>query len=180
MKTSQNEFMEGVRDCLPIMFAVSFFGMLFGATGVSNGLTFNQTMLSSATVFAGASQFVFLDLYNQQVPVWSVLLAVFALNFRHFLYSASVGRYLGAFSEWTKYLGFFVLTDPSFAAAEHRADKQGLSLSYYFGYAAPLYPIWLVATLLGALAGNLIDNPKHAIGGASNGVLRRWAVHHEV
>ena len=63
-QTAKSEFFEGVRDCLPIMFAVSFFGMLFGATAVNNGLSFWQTMGSSASVFAGASQFVFLDLYK--------------------------------------------------------------------------------------------------------------------
>ena len=83
------EFWQGLRDGLPVMLAVTFFGALFGATGVSNGLTFWQTVGASASAFAGASQFVFLDLYNQQVPVWSVLLAVFAVNFRHVLYSAS-------------------------------------------------------------------------------------------
>jgi len=90
-QSHRSEFLEGLRDCLPIMFAVAFFGMLFGATAVNNGLTLWQTVGSSAAVFAGASQFVFLELFNQKVPVWSVLLAVFAVNFRHVLYSASIG-----------------------------------------------------------------------------------------
>lgn len=106
-QTALSEFFEGFRDCLPIMLAVGFFGMLFGATAVNNGLSFWQTIGSSAAVFAGASQFVFLELYNQQVPVWSVLLAVFAVNFRHVLYSASIGRFLGSFTVLQKYVGFF-------------------------------------------------------------------------
>ncbi|MEM7215523.1 MAG: AzlC family ABC transporter permease [Pseudomonadota bacterium] len=157
---SDSQFFEGLKDCLPIMFAVSFFGMLFGATGVSNGLTLGQTLLSSASVFAGASQFVFLDLYNQQVPVWSVLLAVFAVNFRHVLYSASIGRFMGAFSTLAKYFGFFLLSDPSFAAGERRAETRTLAPSYYFGFAASLYPVWLLSTLVGGLSGNLIAEPE--------------------
>jgi len=142
------------------MFAVAFFGMLFGATGVTNGLTFWQTLGSSASVFAGASQFVFLELFNQKVPVWSILLAVFAVNFRHVLYSASIGRYMQYFSGLQKYAAFFFLSDPAFGTGEARAESQGLRPAYYFGFAASLYPVWLIATASGALMGDLISNPR--------------------
>ncbi len=157
--SAKAEFFEGVRDVLPIMVAVAFFALLFGATGVSNGLTFWQTFSSSMFAFAGASQFVFLDLFNQQVPVWSVLLAVFAVNFRHVLYSAAIARYLGAFPALAKYAGFFVLSDPTFATCEQRAQTRVLTPAYYYGYGGSLYPVWLVFTALGGLVGNFIENP---------------------
>jgi len=118
---NESQFWAGAKDCLPIMFAVCFFAMLFGATGVNNG-----------------------------APVWSILLAVFAINFRHVLYSASLGRYMGSFSFTQKYSAFFLLCDPLFGAGEIRAQKQALKPSYYFGYGIPLYIIWLVFTALGA------------------------------
>lgn len=158
--SSKSDFFQGMRDCLPIMLAVAFFAMLFGATGVNNGLTFWQTLASSASVFAGASQFVFLELYNQQVPVWVVLLTVFAVNFRHFLYSASISRHIRHFTWLQKYPGFFFLSDPAFAASEQRAEQQGLSPAYYFGYSASLYPVWIGMTALGAYMGNFITNPN--------------------
>lgn len=157
---NESQFFAGFKDSLPILFAVCFFAMLFGATGVNNGLTFGETVLSSASVFAGASQFVFLDLYGQQAPVWSVLLAVFAINFRHVLYSASLGRYMGNFSLPQKYFAFFFLCDPLFGAGEIRASKQPLTASYYFGYGIPLYFIWIGFTALGASFGKLITNPE--------------------
>ena len=137
-----------------------FFAILFGATGVNNGLAFGETVLSSASVFAGASQFVFLDLYGQQAPVWSILLAVFAINFRHVLYSASIGRYMGEFTFFQKYSGFFFLCDPLFGAGEIRAQNQKLTSAYYFGYAVPLYLIWIGFTALGAGFGKLITDPQ--------------------
>lgn len=152
--------MEGLKDATPITLAVSFFGMLFGATAVNNGLALGETMLSTATVFAGASQFVFLDLYGQQAPVWSVLLAVFAVNFRHVLYSASIGRFLGSFNPLQKTAAFFLLSDPTFGAAEKRAESQQLTPAYYFGFGLPLYLVWLLSTLIGGLFGELINNPR--------------------
>ncbi|MEO0329900.1 MAG: AzlC family ABC transporter permease [Pseudomonadota bacterium] len=159
-KAIADEFLEGFRHALPITLVVWFFGMLFGATGVSNGLTFFETLLSSMVVFAGASQFVFLDLYGQQVPVWSVLLAVFAVNFRHLLYSASLGRHMGEFGFVKKYLGFFLLADPVFGAGELRALQGKLRPSYYFGYALPFYPIWIASTAVGGWFGKFIENPQ--------------------
>ena len=158
--SAKSDFWQGLRDCLPIMFAVAFFGLLFGATSVNNGLTFWQTIGSSAAVFAGASQFVFLDLYNQQAPVWLVLLTVFAVNFRHVLYSASIGRYMQSFSPFQKYFSFFFLSDPAFAAGEKRAGEGRLTIGYFLGFAASIYPLWLISTAVGAWAGNLITNPR--------------------
>ena len=159
VRFNSSDFVQGWRECLPILLAVCAFAMLFGATGVNNGLTANETLLSSAVVFAGASQFVFLELYGLKAPVWSVLVAVFAVNFRHVLYSASVGRYMGGFSAISRYVSFFFLADPVFGAAEQRAQKPGLTPSFYFGYAIPLYCCWLVFTLIGILFGALIDDP---------------------
>lgn len=158
--SNRSELTDGIRDVLPISLAVVFFAMLFGATGVSNGLTLPQTVLSSASVFAGASQFVFLDLYGQKAPVWSILLAVFAINFRHVLYSASIGRFLGTFSPMKKTVAFFLLCDPLFGAGEVRAEKHGLRPAYYFGFGGVLYVVWIGFTFVGGLFGKLIEDPE--------------------
>lgn len=157
---SRQEILDGLRDATPVMLAVCFFGMLFGTTAVNNGLTLGQAMLSSTLVFAGASQLVFLELYSLKVPVWSILLAVFAINFRHVLYSASIGRYMGRFSIFQRYSAFFLLCDPLFGAGELRASKRPLTPAYYFGYGLLLYGIWLLFTLVGGLFGALITDPK--------------------
>lgn len=160
MDNSKSEFFEGARQALPIMLAVCFFSMLFGATAVNNGLTVLETMMSSALVFAGASQFVFLELYGQQAPVWSILLSIFAINFRHVLYSASIGRYMSHFSVPEKYSSFFLLTDPLFGAGEARAEKHKLTPAFFYGYGLLLYVMWLIFTFIGAWFGAFITNPE--------------------
>ena len=46
----------------------------------------------SATVFGGASQMVGIELFGQKIAPWLIVLSIFAVNFRHVLYSAAVGR----------------------------------------------------------------------------------------
>ncbi len=114
-------------------------------------------------MFAGASQFVFIEVNAQAVPAWMVVLAVFAINFRHILYSASIGRRIAAMTFLQKAAAFFLLTDIQFAGAEARAarDPQGrISAAYYFGMGIPLYVMWVVTAVLGALFGKLIEHPE--------------------
>lgn len=146
-------------DALPILVAVIPFGALFGAVAVKSGLDVPTAVFASAAIYAGASQFVMLDLLGQQVPVWSIILAVFAVNFRHVLYSASLSQHLTHFNPLQKALSFFFLVDPQFATGEVRAEKGKLTPAYYFAYAAPLYGTWLLVSWLGALFGGLIEDP---------------------
>ncbi|MER0239475.1 AzlC family ABC transporter permease [Fulvimarina sp. MAC8] len=147
------------RDVLPIILAIVPFGMVYGTVAAGEGLTLLQTLGFSASVYAGASQLAALQLIGIGAPVWSVLLAVFALNFRHVLYSASVGRHIRHFSRPAKALAFFLLVDPTFGAAEAKAARGELTTRYYFVYALSLYLFWLLSSGLGAIFGSLIEDP---------------------
>lgn len=160
MSPSRTDFFQGVRASLPILAAAAPFGMLFGALAVDNGLTVGEAVLMSATVFAGASQMVGLELFSAHIAPWIIVLSVFAVNFRHVLYSAALGRRLGLMPGWQKAVAFFFLTDPQYAAAEARADSRTpVTLVWYMGMAAPIYLLWVLEAWIGALFGSLITDP---------------------
>ena len=148
-----------VRALAPVFLAVLPFGLVYGAVAVQEGLTVLQALGFSATIFAGASQLAALQLMGIGAPIWSVLITVFALNFRHVLYSASLSRHLGAFSRSQKALAFFLLVDPLFGAAEARAATQRLTPAFYLTYGVLMYVGWQLATLAGASFGELIEDP---------------------
>ena len=156
----ENEILEGIREVIPVTFAVAVFGLLFGATAVNSNFSLPESAFASALILAGASQFVLLELYNLGSPVWSILAAVFAVNFRHVLYSASLGRHLKAFSGKVKYLSFFLLSDPVFGASIQRVQTRRLTPAFYFGYAILPYCAWISSTIVGAYFGALITDPK--------------------
>jgi predicted branched-subunit amino acid permease len=87
---------------------------------------------------------------------------VLAVNLRHVLYSAAIGRKLAHWPAPKRHFGFFFLTDPTYALAELRGEER-LSAGYYFGMCLPLYVNWVACTAVGALFGNLIARPQ-AIG----------------
>lgn len=154
------EISDGMRAALPVIAAAMPFGAVYGAAAVSKGLTLFETVFMTGTVFAGASQMVALDLLATPLPFWTIVLSVFAVNFRHILYSASLGRKMHMFSPLQKALAFLVLIDPQWAACEKRALSRPVTPSFYFGMAWPLYVGWIVATIIGAAFGKLIKNPE--------------------
>ncbi|GIL01044.1 MAG: branched-chain amino acid ABC transporter permease [Alphaproteobacteria bacterium] len=159
-----SEFRDGARTALPIVISFIPFGLLFGALGVDNGLTSFDVVLASATIFAGASQMVGIELYGQKVAPWLIVLSIFAVNFRHVLYSAAIGRRMRRFSAGQKALAFFFLTDPQFAESEkHVGAGKALTLRWYMGLGLTNYLCWIGLCWLGALFGRLIPDP-HAFG----------------
>ncbi|MGH1416693.1 MAG: AzlC family ABC transporter permease [Pelagimonas sp.] len=155
----RDDIRAGLRDVMPVLGAVLPFAAVFGTVAVDSGLSPSEVMFASASIYAAASQYVMIDLMGQAVPIWSIVLAVFALNFRHVLYSASLGRHMGAFSFWQKALAFALLVDPQFAASEARAGRRGLRPAYYFAYASAIYSVWILSNLVGVLFGSLLENP---------------------
>jgi len=157
--TTKSEFMDGLRECLPVLGAVVPFGAVFGAIAVDKGLQPAEIILMSALVYAGASQYVAMELWATPFPYVTMIVSVFAVNFRHILYSASIGRKLHRFSPLQKSIAFFGLVDPQWAVAEKRAASRDLTVAFYAGMAVPLYCVWVVSTAFGVMFGRLIENP---------------------
>ncbi len=160
---SDTTFRSGLKRGLPVALAVLPFGALFGAVAIDNGMTIFEATLMSGVIYAGASQLVGIELFNQNLPAWLVVLSIFAVNFRHVLYSAAMVRIVPEWSFAKKAFGFFFMVDPQFAEAVRLKETQG-SVSYacYMGYATVVYVLWMISTVLGASLGNLIGDPKAA------------------
>jgi 4-azaleucine resistance transporter AzlC len=154
--------MAGFRDILPVMVATTPFGMVFGALATKQGFSLFESLLMSGSVYGGSSQFVVLQMWTDPLPFWTILMSALAVNLRHVLYSASIGRTMADWSAAERYAGLAFLTDPTFALAESQGGAR-LSAAYYFGLSLPLYANWMIATLVGAILGNFIRRPE-AIG----------------
>lgn len=159
-RSNRAEVLAALRALAPILLAVLPFGMVYGAVAIGSGISLAAAMGLTASVYAGASQLAALQLLGVGAPLWSVLLTVAALNFRHVLYSAAIARHLKRFSGLEKALAFFFLVDPMFGAAESRSERQPLTRTFYFTYALALYCGWVLSSLVGALFGALIEDPK--------------------
>jgi predicted branched-subunit amino acid permease len=158
---NMSEARAGFAEGLPIVVATSPFGLVFGAIAVNTGLTTGDAVLLSATVYAGASQMVSIELFGKAVPLWAIVLSVLAVNFRHVLYSAALTRIIRRESTVSKAVIFFLLVDPQFALTAKRAsDGRPFSLTWYLALGVPVYLNWILMTAIGAQFGALISDPR--------------------
>ena len=162
--TTVNDFWAGVKLGFPVVVASAPFGLLFGALAVENGFTVAEATLMSATIYGGASQMVGIELFGQKIAPWLVVLSIFAVNFRHVLYSASIGRRLAHWPLAQQAVGYFMLTDPLFAEAERKAEADGkVGFAWYMGMGLAIYASWVSMSGFGAMFGKLIPD-THALG----------------
>jgi predicted branched-subunit amino acid permease len=154
-------FREGLKGGLVIALSTAPFGALFGAVAVSNGLSVLEATIMSATLYAGASQLVGIELFSQNLAPWVIILSIFAVNFRHILYSAAMTRVVNHWSFAQRAVAFFFLVDPQFAETIRRHENgEQVRFRLYLGFAMSIYISWLMTTILGAALGNLIGDPK--------------------
>jgi len=146
----QTELYQGIKSAIPISIGYLPIAMTFGLLAKNAGLSIINGALMSAFVFAGASQFVAVNMLSLSMGWMEIVLTTFVLNFRHFLMSASlIQRIKSKNPFWLWIIGFGV-TDESFAVASLQ-ERQILPPSYLLGLNFTAYFSWLGGTVLGYL-----------------------------
>lgn len=159
-------FWAGWWACTPFVFAAVPFGVLFGVVAREAGLDLLQTMAMSVVVIAGAAQFTALALLVDQAPVFLALAAGLAVNLRMAMYSAALQPHLGHATMGQRMAMAYLMVDQAYAVATARYDQPpgestptmapSEKVAYYFGVVLLICPLWIAATLTGALVGNMI------------------------
>jgi 4-azaleucine resistance transporter AzlC len=160
MNRKLQDFSAGAIAILPVLAAAVPIALLFGTLAAARGLSPLEVWLMSATVFAGALQFVAIDQWSDPAPLGLLAVTALVVNVRHVLMGASLGRSMGGFSTPQKYAAMFLLTDEGWAFAEQRVRKGELTPAYYFGLGIALWLVWTTSSLAGALIGKALGDPS--------------------
>jgi hypothetical protein len=128
-----SEFRAGLAAIAPVIAATIPIGLLFGALAAERGLGPGEVALMSLLVFAGAAQFVVLDLWAAPLPVAAVVLATLVVNLRHVMMGLSLGRRLGGFTRPQRLGALYLMADEVWALAEARGRIARLTPAYYAG-----------------------------------------------
>ncbi len=160
--TPRREFLAGFRDTTPLVIGAIPFGVIFGALGVTSGLSPAATQAMSAVVFAGAAQFIAVGLVAAGINPLVIILTTMVVNLRHMLYGVTLGPHVGRLPQrWLLPLGFW-LTDETFVVTANRyaaPDKSAYKHWYFLGSAVFMYANWQASTFIGLWAGQAIPDP---------------------
>lgn len=155
--------LRGAALCLPGLPGVIVFGMVFGTVAAQKGLTLLETALINSVVFAGASQFVAMEVYSDPLT-WGVLIAMVgvttAVNMRMLLIGASLRPWLGQVPAALTYPSLFFLTDLNWLLSLREYDRGERDWGLYLGSGLFLWLVWSLAMLPGYFFGSLVSDPK--------------------
>lgn len=160
---------EIVADGLAVAVATGLYGVSFGAVSVAAGLDVVQTCALSLLVFTGASQFALVGvLAAGGTPVVAALSGLM-LGMRNTLYGVRLAPLLG-WRGWRRVLAAQVVIDESTAMSVLRESGAAARVGF-LTTGIGVFVLWNAFTLLGALAGRALGDPRDygldaAVGGA--------------
>jgi 4-azaleucine resistance transporter AzlC len=158
-----HQFKEGAKAALPIVLGYLPVGMAFGVLARQAGLTPLEAGSMSLLVYAGASQFLAIEMISKSISWFPIVIATFFINLRHLLMSSTLSLHFKGDRLRTLGLLSAQLTDESFAVAMSNPSKISNRPSYLFGLQMTSQIAWIAGSIGGALFGKLIDHKNFGI-----------------
>jgi len=153
----------GAALCVPAAPGIIALSVAFGTVAAQQGLSFFETILMNSMVFAGASQFVAMEVHANPLT-WGAVIAMIgvtaAVNMRMLLIGASLRPWLGQVPAWQTYPSLFFLTDLNWLLAIAEYDKGTRDWGVYLGGGLLCWAIWSLSVVPGYFVGSLISDPK--------------------
>lgn len=150
-------FAAGSAAIAPVLLGIVPFALIAGVVAVRMGLTPLEASGMSMILFAGASQIAALQLIHQGAPMLVIVLTVFFVNLRLVMYSASIAPHFANTRQRTRVLVSYLLTDQASMFSLfgfERRPQAAARVAYYLGLSLPLWMVWQVGTVVGALLGS--------------------------
>ena len=145
-----------VSTSLSVAVATGLYGISFGAIGVASGLDVLSVMLLSLLMFSGASQFAFVGVIAAGGAPITAVASAWLMGVRNSFYALRMApqfHHRGL----KRLLSAQLTIDESNAVSAAQADHADSKLGFWLT-GVGVFVFWNLATLLGALGGNLIGS----------------------
>jgi len=150
----KRQIQDAIKSGIPIFIGYFPAAVAFGILSKTTGVTLLESFLFSAVVFAGASQFIALNLLATGMGFTGIILTTLLVNFRHFLMSAYLStRIRQTLKKYYIFLAFGV-TDEVFSVLSFKSGP--LSKGFVFALQMSAYSGWVSGTLCGYLLGGFL------------------------
>ncbi len=153
-------FSYGLQKSISIGIGYAPVALTFGILSLQNGLTVWEAGLMSLFVFAGAAQFIAIQLIGQGATIWIIGLTTLVVNIRHILMSFSMIRFFSGISLGRLSLLAQGLTDESFVLnskllEDIRTPEERSRVA--LGVNVGAFLSWVIFTFVGAWLGNQMN-----------------------
>ncbi|MFF7291971.1 AzlC family ABC transporter permease [Microbacterium sp. NPDC008134] len=148
------------REALGVVLATSAYGISFGALAVAAGIDVWQTCVLSLLMFTGGSQFAFVGVFaaGGLAALPSAIASAVLLGVRNVAYGMRMSPVIGGGAA-TRALAAHFTIDESTAVAIAQSDPRLRRVGFWVT-GIGIFVGWNVTTLVGALVGNVLGDPK--------------------
>ncbi|HOA79792.1 MAG TPA: AzlC family ABC transporter permease [Defluviitaleaceae bacterium] len=159
-KYNKKEALSALKDALPIAIGYIPIALAFGIISKTNQLSLLDCFLFSFMVFAGASQFIAVNLISSAVSGFQIILTTAIMNSRHFLMSASLSTKIKSPRKKLLPLVAFGVTDETFSVLATKNKE--LSVIYSLVVNTTAYFSWVLGSVTGYLLGSFLPDAVQA------------------
>lgn len=147
-----------IRDALGIGVASGAYALSFGAISITAGLSLPQTCALSILMFTGASQFAFVGVVAAGGSAWAGAATAMLLGSRNALYGLRLSFLLNARGPRRVAASHFVIDETTAMAIARDTPPESRFAFWATGFI--LFSFWNLGTLIGALATQVLPDPK--------------------
>jgi 4-azaleucine resistance transporter AzlC len=147
-----------LRNAVSIGLATGVYAVSFGVLSVAAGFSVAQTCAMSALTFTGASQFTFVSVLGAGGGAAAALPPALLLAGRNAVYALSLKAVITG-TPARRALDAQLVIDESTAMA-HAQPLQGEKRRAFLATGAAVFVCWNLGTLVGALAGGVLGDPR--------------------
>lgn len=151
---TRDDVKDAMKGGVPIFIGYVPPAIAFGILAKGCGISLLETFLFSAVVFAGASQFIALNLLMAGMGPGGIILTTLLVNFRHFLMSAYLSTQMGKIAKRYLFLIAFGVTDEVFSVLSF--SKRRLTKAFVFALELSAWSGWVSGTLAGYVLGGFL------------------------
>ena len=152
---NKQEFLEGIKDGMPICLGYFSVSIAFGMTAVLNGVPLWAAVMISLTNLTSAGQFAGTNILVAHGAMAELALTTLIINIRYFLMSLSVSQKTSPKMKlWQRFAVSFGITDEIFAVSVNK--NRDLTAIYMAGLILISLLGWVGGTVTGAVATSLM------------------------
>jgi predicted branched-subunit amino acid permease len=146
------------RQALSVGLATGAYGLSLGALAVANGLSVWQACVSSLLLFSGGSQFALVGVLGNGGSVWAAVAASSLLGIRNGVYGLQLNALLRI--RGPRKIAAAQLTIDESTAVAVAQDSLDAQRTGFWLTGIAIYLGWNLTTLLGALLGDAVGDPR--------------------
>lgn len=154
---------EGAVAVIPGLPGVLVFSASFGALAAQKGVPLLDTVLMSALVSAGVSQFLAVEMWAPSISVLllaTIVVTTLVVNLRLSIPTAAMQPWIAGSPAWQVYPSLFMMTITNWIPTARYRASGGADVGFLFGSGLVCWLTWVGATAAGQIFGGLIADPK--------------------